>query len=176
MNARVNESLKKCGALAYGDFVLSSGKRSPYYIDIKKASTDPEVLAVIALEMSRTLSAEGVKFDKIAGVVLGSIPLAVALSLETKMPYVMVRKEKKYHGTGKLVEGALGKGERVLVVEDVITSAASVAEAITTLRNEGAVVEAVLAVVDRQEGGRERLEGMNVRLLSLLTARDLLGA
>jgi len=176
MNARVKESLRKCGALTYGDFVLSSGKRSPYYIDIKKASTDPEVLAVIAQEMSRTLSAEGVGFDRIAGVVLGSIPLAVALSLKTKVPYVMVRKEKKDHGTGKLVEGTLGKGERVLVVEDVITSAGSVADAVTILRNEGAVVETVLAVVDRQEGGRERLEGMSVRLLPLLTARDLLGA
>ena len=174
MNARVKESLKKCGALTYGDFLLSSGKRSSFYIDIKKASTDPEVLATIAQEMSSMLLAEGVRFDKIAGVVLGSIPLAVALSLETKVPQVMVRKEKKDHGTEKLVEGTLGKGERVLVVEDVITSAASVADAITTLCKEGAVVEVVLAVVDRQEGGRERLKDMNVRLLSLLTARDLL--
>jgi orotate phosphoribosyltransferase len=126
--------------------------------------------------MSGTLSKEGVKFDRIAGVLLGSIPLAVALSLETKIPFVMVRKEKKNHGTGKLVEGILVKGEKVLVVEDVITSAGSVSEAISTLRNEGVVVETVLAVVDRQEGGREKLEDMNVRLLSLLTARDLLGA
>ncbi|MGD0056834.1 MAG: orotate phosphoribosyltransferase [Methanomassiliicoccales archaeon] len=176
MNARVKESLKNGGALTYGDFVLSSGKRSPYYIDIKKASTDPAVLAVIAQEMSRMLSTAGVRFDKIAGVVLGSIPLAVALSLETKVPYVMVRREKRDHGTGKPIEGALDKEERVLVVEDVITSAGSVADSITILRNEGAVVETVLAVIDRQEGGMEKLKEMNVRLLSLLTARDLLGA
>ncbi len=175
MNAGVKEILKKCGALSYGDFVLSSGKRSPYYIDIKKATTDPGILAVIAEEMAGTLSSNNVKFDRIAGVVLGSVPLAVALSLETGIPYVMVRKEKRDHGTAKLVEGTFNKGERILVVEDVITSAGSVADAITTLRNDGAAVETVLVVVDRQEGGRERLEGMNVRLLSLLTAGDLLG-
>lgn len=174
MNARVKESLKKCGALTYGDFLLSSGKRSSFYIDIKKASTQPEVLAAIAQEMSKIISAKDLRFDRISGVVLGSIPLAVALSLETKVPFVMVRKEKKDHGTGRLVEGPLGGGEKILVVEDVITSAGSVADTITTLRNEGAVVETVLAVVDRQEGGGEKLTGMNVQLISLLTANDLL--
>ncbi len=174
MNSAVKESLRRCGALQYGDFVLASGRRSRYYIDIKKASTDPEVLSGIAKEMSSLLSTEGIEYDRIAGVVLGSIPLAVALSLETRRPFVMVRKAIKDYGTGRVVEGALAPGDKVLVVEDVVTSAGSAAEAVKALRAGGAVVETVLVVVDRQEGGTEALENVHVRLIALLTAKDLL--
>lgn len=174
MNNRIKQALVDCNALMYGDFTLASGKKSPYYIDIKKASTDPYVLEVIADEMARIVHYNGMKIDKIAGVVLGSIPLAVALSLRTKIPYIMVRKEKKDHGTGKLIEGSLQEGETVLMVEDVITSAGSVAEAIETVRSAGGKVNEVLCVVNRQEGGEERLKGMNVKLYSLVTAEGLL--
>jgi len=99
MNKRTKEALVRCSALMYGDFTLASGKKSEYYIDIKKASTDPYVLETIADEMAREVQMRGLEVDKIAGVVLGSIPLAVALSLRTKIPYIMVRREKKDHGT-----------------------------------------------------------------------------
>lgn len=171
---RLKEELKECGALIYGDFTLASGKRSKYYIDIKRASTDPHVLAEIAEEMAGVLLAKGIVVDRIAGVVLGSIPLAVALSLRTGTPFVMVRKERKDHGTGKLIEGVMSQNERVLVVEDVVTSAGSSAEAVDILRGAGARVEMVLTVIDRQEGGGERLADMGVELLSLLTAEDVL--
>lgn len=171
---RLKEALKECGALMYGDFTLASGKKSRYYIDIKRASTDPSVLAEITEEMNGLLMAKGIAVDRIAGVVLGSIPLAVALSLRTGTPYVMVRKERKDHGTGRLVEGTMSQNDRVLVVEDVVTSAGSSAEAVSILRDAGAKVSMVLAVIDRQEGGRERLAEMGVELLSLLTAEDVL--
>jgi orotate phosphoribosyltransferase len=165
-----------CGALLHGDFTLASGRESSYYIDIKKASTNPKVLALIAEELQRAIEVERIGFDRIGGVVLGSIPLAVALSLRTGVPFVMVRKEKKDHGTEGLVEGMLEEGDRVLVVEDVVTSAGSSAEAIATLRKAGAIVTDVLAVIDRQEGGRERLSGIGVGLHALLQAEDVLGS
>lgn len=174
MNARIKEALVRCNALMYGDFTLASGKKSPYYIDIKKASTDPYVLEVIADEMARELQLRGLNVDKIAGVVLGSIPLAVALSLRTKIPYIMVRREKKDHGTQKMIEGALEKGERVLMVEDVITSAGSVADAIGIVRAAGGTVTNVLCVVNRQEGGEKKLSDMDVKLSSLVTAEEIL--
>jgi orotate phosphoribosyltransferase len=157
----------------YGDFTLASGKKSKYYIDIKKASTNPEVLAIIADEMANLLKGKQ-RPDRIAGVVLGSVPLAVALSLRTGIPFVMVRKEKKDHGTSKLIEGSLEKGMRVLVVEDVVTSAGSAVYAIDTLRAEGAVVEDILAVVDREEGGKQALEAKDVKLAALVTATEVL--
>jgi len=170
----LKETLKECGALLYGDFTLASGKKSTYYIDIKKASTDPKVLAQIAEQMATRLNERGTRVDRIAGVVLGSIPLAVALSLKTGIPFVMVRKERKEHGTGKLIEGVLCRGEKVLVVEDVVTSAGSSSEAISILRGAGAEVTSVLTVIDRQEGGAERLREIGVELVSLLTAEDVL--
>lgn len=174
MNSRIKEALVRCNALMYGDFTLASGKKSPYYIDIKKASTDPYVLEVIADEMAREVQRRALKVDKIAGVVLGSIPLAVALSLRTKIPYIMVRKEKKDHGTQKMIEGALEAGEAVLMVEDVITSAGSVVDAIEIVRAAGGNVTNVLCVVNRQEGGEKRLNEMNVKLSSLVTAEEIL--
>lgn len=174
MNTKLKESLKVCHALQYGDFTLASGKHSKYYIDIKRASTDPAVLSEIVKAMKVEIRRRGMKIDAIAGVVLGSVPLAVALSLQTGIPYVMIRKEKKDHGTGKMIEGILEAGMRVLVVEDVVTSAGSSAEAIAILRNAGAKVETVLAVIDRQEGGAVRLAEIGVELIPLLTAKEVL--
>lgn len=129
---------------------------------------------MIAEEMSSLLTRKGMKVDRIAGVVLGSIPLAVALSLRTGIPFIMVRKEKKDHGTTKLIEGAYSRGEKVLVVEDVVTSAGSALYAIEVLRGEGLAVENVFSVVDREEGGRKKLEEVGVELSSLVTATDVL--
>ncbi len=170
----LKQALKDCGALQFGDFTLASGAKSKYYIDIKRASTDPKVLKLIAEGMAAKLKELGLKVDRIAGIVLGSVPLAAALSLETGIPYVMVRKEKKDHGTGKLIEGVLNSGEKVLVVEDVITSAGSSVKGIATLRAEGAVVENVFSVIDREAGGSDALAEIGVKLSPLVKASDLL--
>jgi orotate phosphoribosyltransferase len=174
VNKRTKEALVRCNALMYGDFTLASGKKSEYYIDIKKASTDPYVLETIADEMAREIQLRGLGVDKIAGVVLGSIPLAVALSLKTKIPYIMVRREKKDHGTQKMIEGSLAAGEKVLMVEDVVTSAGSVLEAIAIVRAAGGEVNEVLCVVNRQEGGEQKLNDIGVKLSALVTAEDIL--
>ena len=170
----LKQALKDCGALQFGDFTLASGAKSKYYIDIKRASTDPKVLKLIAEGMAAKLKELGLKVDRIAGIVLGSVPLAAALSLETGIPYVMVRKEKKDHGTGKLIEGVLNSGEKVLVVEDVITSAGSSVKGIATLRAEGAVVENVFSVIDREAGGSDALAEIGVKLSPLVKASELL--
>jgi orotate phosphoribosyltransferase len=171
----VKDALLNCGALMYGDFTLASGRKSGYYIDIKKATTDPSVLSIIADGMYSVLTKRNIKYDKIAGVVLGSVPLAVALSLKTGVPFLMVRKERKDHGTGKMIEGSIEVGDRVVVIEDVVTSARSAAEAVMLLRENGAVVDFVIAVVDREEGGRDFLSSINVELIPLLSSTDLLG-
>ena len=172
--SKMEDALTSCGALQFGDFTLASGAKSSYYIDIKKASTNPAVLKLIAELMAEEIRNTGLKVDRIAGVVLGSVPLAAALALETGIPYVMIRKEKKDHGTGKLIEGTLEIGDRVLVVEDVITSAGSSITAIETLRKEGAVVEDVFSVIDRESGGSDNLMQIGVTLHPLVKASELL--
>ena len=173
MSDELKKALVGCGAILYGDFTLASGKKSRYYIDIKKATTDPKVLGLVADLMAAEMGGEGVQ--RIAGVALGSVPLAVALSLRTGIPFVMVRKEKKDHGTSKLIEGELRPGENVLVVEDVITSAGSALYAVETLRQAGAVVSTVMSVVDREEGGKEVLKSVDIQLKALITAGNILG-
>ena len=171
--SELSEALKSCGALQFGEFTLASGAKSDYYIDIKKASTNPKVLRLIARLMAQKMRDEGIQADRIAGVVLGSVPLATALSLETGIPYVMIRKEKKDHGTGKLIEGDLNAGDRVLVVEDVITTAGSSIKAIGTLREAGAEVKYVISVIDREGGGAENLAEAGVDFRPLVKASEL---
>jgi orotate phosphoribosyltransferase len=166
-------ALEECGALRFGDFTLASGAKSDYYIDIKMASTDPKVLGLISRLMAERMRQEGIKPQVIAGVVLGSIPLVTALSLETGIPFVMIRKEKKEHGTSKLIEGVLPAGARTLVVEDVITSAGSALFAVDLLRQAGAEVDTVLSVIDRESGGPQALQAKDVRLVPLLRASQI---
>jgi len=164
-------ALRRCGGLKYGDFILASGKRSSYYFDIKAAVTRPDMLRVIA----RGMAPHAPGHARIAGVALGAVPIAVAVSLETDLPYIMVRKEVKEHGTQKPFEGELVKGEKVLFVEDVVTTGGTLVKAILELRERGAVIDRVVCVVDRQEGGQESLSSIGVSLYSLLAAKDLLG-
>ena len=167
----LKDSLIDCGAIKFGHFTLTSGKESNYYVDIKQASTNPKVLQEIAEEMAKL--AKDNEFELIAGMELGAVPLAVALALETKLPYVIIRKEKPTHGTGKQYVGNLKPGQRVLVVEDVATTGGSVVKALDVLRGEGLTIDKVLVVVDREEGAQEKLKDYDVELLPLVKASDL---
>lgn len=162
--------LKECGAIKFGRFVLTSGAISDYYIDIKKASTDPKILKLIAKHMSQYTT----DYDLLAGMELGAVPLVVALSLETQIPYVIIRKEKRDHGTGKQIEGGDIKGKNVLLIEDVTTSGGSVVKSIQILRENNAEVEKVLVVVDRESGAREILQKLEVEFIPLVTVSDIL--
>ena len=169
----ISKALEDCGALQFGEFTLASGAKSDYYINIKKASTNPKVLYLISQLMAEKMQTKNIRPDRIAGIVLGSIPLAAALSMATGIPYVMVRKEQKDHGTKDLIEGDLNPGDKVLVVEDVITTAGSSVKAIETLRENGAVINSIISVVDREGGGKENLAKIGVSLISLVTGSEI---
>jgi len=171
--SEISKALEECGALQFGEFTLASGAKSNYYINIKKASTNPRVLYLISQLMAERMQTENIRPDRIAGIVLGSIPLAAALSMATGIPFVMVRKEQKDHGTKELIEGDLEPGDKVLVVEDVITTAGSSVKAIAILRENGAVVNEIFSVVDREGGGKENLAKVGVSLLSLVKGSEL---
>ena len=170
--ARFVTALKGAGALQFGTFTLASGRSSPYYVDIKRAVTRPELLRTIADGMAPFAQ----DTDRIAGVELGAVPIAAAVSLASGKPYIMVRKASKEHGTKKEFEGELNRGDRVLFVEDVVTTGGTLRSAIDRLRAHGARVEDVVAVVDREEGGEKTLSEIGVRLHALLHATDLLAS
>jgi orotate phosphoribosyltransferase len=170
--ARFIASLKDAGALQFGTFTLASGRTSPYYVDIKRAVTRPDLLRTIADGMAPFAR----DADRIAGVELGAVPIAAAVSLASGKPYIMVRKASKEHGTKHEFEGDLTRGDRVLFVEDVVTTGGTLRSAIERLRGHGAVIEDCVCVVDREDGGKMLLAEISVRLHALLSAKDLLGA
>lgn len=162
--------LKECGAIQYGRFVLTSGAVSDYYIDIKKASSKPKILKELAKAMKEYIE----NYDYIAGMELGAVPLIVALSLESNIPFIIIRKEKKEHGTSKQIEGDDVKGKKVLLIEDVTTSGGSVVKSIKILRENNAFVDEVLVIVDRESGAEEKLHTMDVSFIPLLSVSDII--
>ena len=164
----LKQMLKDIKVVQTGDFILSSGKKSHYFVNIKRASTDPKILREIAKEM-----APHVDQAKIAGMALGAVPLAVAVALETDRPFVMVRKEQKDHGTRDLIEGEVNPGDKFIIVEDVATTGGSTMRVVTALREKGANVSKAVVVVDREEGATEMLKEHGIELVSIFKAKDL---
>lgn len=166
----LKDSLLSCGAVKFGDFTLASGAKSSYYVDIKKASGRPDVLRLIG-DAIRPLAGG---HTAIAGMELGAVPIAVAASLATGLPFLIVRKQAKAYGTGSRLEGDVPKGARVLVVEDVTTTGGSSAEAIQVLREAGYVVDTCVTVVDREQGATDKFAQMGVKLAPLVRVSELL--
>ncbi len=164
----LKQLLKELKVVQSGEFILTSGKKSNYFVNIKRASTNPQVLREIGKAI-----APHVDNAKIAGMALGAVPLAVAVALETNRPFVMVRKEAKDHGTRDLIEGEVIPGEKFIIVEDVATTGGSTMKVVTALREKGANVSKAVVVVDREEGAREMLQEHGIELISLFTAKDL---
>jgi len=162
-------ALKACGALQFGTFTLASGKTSSYYVDIKRAITRPDLLRTIAEAMAPFVRGA----SRIAGVELGAVPIAAAVSLASDTPYIIVRKAAKEHGTRHAFEGELNRGDLVLFVEDVVTTGGTLRGAIDRLREHGAVTENCVCVVDREEGGAILLAEVGVRLHALLRVSEL---
>lgn len=166
----LKQYLKECGAFKTGEFTLTSGKKSNFYVDIKQASTNPKILAEIAREMKSLIKDE----RRIAGMELGAVPLAVAVSLESGLPYVIIRKRERTHGTGKLIEGNMKAGERILLVEDVTTSGSSLVKAAEIVRQAKGVVDRALVVVDREEGASELLAENGILLVPLVRVSEMM--
>ncbi|MGQ3411082.1 orotate phosphoribosyltransferase [Natrinema sp. LN54] len=169
-NQALIDALRDADAVQFGEFELSHGGTSEYYVDKYLFETDPDCLEAISEAFADRLADD----DKLGGVALGGVPLAAATSVAAGVPYVIARKQRKEYGTGNLIEGRLEDGEAVVVVEDIVTTGTSLVEAVEALREAGATVERALVVVDREEGGRENVEDAGVEMESLVTASDLL--
>jgi len=156
-------------AFLRGDFVLSSGRRSSFYIDKYLFETDPQLLREIARLLAGILPAGT---TRLIGPALGGVPLATAVALETGLPFAIVRPGAKEYGTAKLIEGRVEAHDRTVVLEDVVTTGAQAVRAARAVESAGARVLAILAVIDRHEGGREGVEGAGFRFDALYDMAD----
>ncbi|NLW50085.1 MAG: orotate phosphoribosyltransferase [Candidatus Brocadiaceae bacterium] len=157
-------------ALLTGTFTLRSGRTSHYYFDKYRFETHPGLLRAVARELAAMLP-EGVQ--RLAGAELGGVPLATALALQTDLPFVIVRKASKGYGTDRRIEGPMEAGERVVLVEDVATTAGAALDAVEALRAAGAGEVSVLLVLDRQEGAAEAFAAAGVPCRALFTSESL---
>ena len=163
---------ERIAAVSYltGEFTLRSGKTSTFYWDKYRFETDPKLLDAITAEMEKLLPDT---FDKLAGLEMGGIPLATELSRKTGKRCLYVRKKAKEYGTCNLVEGGFKPGERVVVVEDVITTAGQVCISVKEMRALGLLVEHVVCAIDRQQGGGEKINEIGCSLAAAFTLSEL---
>jgi len=159
-----------------GDFVLRSGRRSRYYLDKYRFETRPDLLAALGERIARAVRELEPQADRLAAPALGAVALAAAGSLASGLPFVIVRKTAKEYGTSNRLEGVYERGERVCVIEDVVTSGGALLDSVAALRDAGLVVVTAICVVDREEGGVEALAAESVELHALLRAREIAGA
>jgi orotate phosphoribosyltransferase len=163
--------LKANHVIKFGKFTLSSGKESDYYVDMKKAITDPQILSQIAKIIASMINKD--EIDRVAGPALGAVPIATAVALNSGIPMLMIRKAQKDYGTSKLIEGELKVGDRVIVVEDVTTTGNSLLKAIKAVVDNGGTLERAFVVVDREEGAVEELKKEGMLLEPLVSISDV---
>lgn len=163
----------RAAAYLEGDFVLRSGRRSSFYLDKYRFETDPALLREIGGLLAERIAAVEPEAVRIAGPELGAVALAASAGMAADLPFLIVRREPKDYGTGNRLEGRWTEGERVVVVEDIVTSGGAALDAVRALRASGLSCDTVICVVDREEGGAEAMAEQDVRLERLLGADDL---
>ena len=159
-----------------GDFVLRSGRRSAYYLDKYRFETRPDLLRPLGEQIAAAIAEHAPETDLLAGPELGAVALAAAASLESGLPFLIVRKQTKEYGTGNRLEGVYEPGQTVCLIEDVVTSGGAAVQAIEALRQAELIVRTAVCIVDREEGGVDALARHAVRLWPIFRASEVLEA
>jgi orotate phosphoribosyltransferase len=165
-------SLYDIGAVKFGDFTLKSGEQSQIYIDLRVIVSYPDVLRAVSEAIWQQVNA--FEFDRICGVPYTALPIATCISLQQNIAMVMRRKEKKEHGTKRQIEGDFEVGQSCLIVEDIITSGASIIETADDLEIVGLKVRDIAVLINREAGGKENLHQHHYRLNAAFTLKEML--
>lgn len=167
--------LTKIDAIKFGLFKLSNGKISPYYVDLRVVPSFPDAFTDICDFYTQIITAEiGLKnFDRIAGVPVAGLPFATQIAYNLKKPFLYVLKDPKLHGRERRVEGILSSGDRVLIIDDLVTTGITLKNAVESVRAEGGIVTEVVTFLDREEGGKDILLKDNIKLHALLKISEI---
>ena len=174
MKTELCRILHKIGAFEFGTFRLTSGRISPYYIDLRIVPSFPDAFSKICdlhVQFIRT-ELGAATFERIAGIPLGGLPFGSLIAYNLKKPFLYARPRLKLHGRQRRIEGILMPGDRVLLIDDLITTGGSLRKAVAAVRAEGGVVQDAVVLLDREEGGKERLAADRVALHSLMKASE----
>ena len=173
--AEMAKILIKIDALKFGVFKLTSGKKSPYYIDLRIVPSFPDAFTEICNFYTQQITEQigTTKFDRIAGVPIAGIPFASQIAYNLKKPFLYVRKGIRRHGRKRRVEGILVSGDRVLIIDDLVTTGLNMRKAAEAIRAEGGVVTEAVAFLDREEGGQAKLAKDGIQLHSLMKISEV---
>lgn len=172
MNEKIAKALSDANVVKFGEFTLASGLVSPIYVDLRILPSYPDTMAVVTEELVKVV--KKLNPDVVAGAETAGIPLSTAISLKTKIPMIYVRKRPKSYGRQEQIEGVLEKDAKVILIDDMATNAYSKLKFVEGIKASGGVVEDVLIVLDREQGGVEALAKENIKLHSLITLKELL--
>lgn len=160
------------GCFQFGKFVLTSGKESPYYIDLRRTISHPSIFKEMISLYEEELGIVG-EYDVVVGIETGSIPIASVLSYRLGKPMIYVRKKRKEFGGGKLIEGVIMAGSKAVIIEDVVTTGGSIARAVEAVRESGSIVKHAIAFIDRLQGGKSRLGELGVELICITDVKKV---
>ena len=172
MKEKLIQSLVSIGAVKFGEFKLKSGILSPIYLDLRIIISYPDILKQIASTMMDL--SQDLEFDCIAGIPYTALPIATAFSLATGRPMIYSRKERKKYGTGQMIEGVWQRGDHVLIIDDLITNGDSKLETFEVFLEAGLQVKDVIVLIDREQGGKQRLHEAGYNLLSAISIYEIL--
>jgi uridine monophosphate synthetase len=160
----ISLNLIRNNALKIGDYILRSGKKSPYYVDLRQTISDPISMDWISNSLARIVINEigESKTDKILGVPTAGVPFATIISQKLAKPMLYYRRERKEHGVRKKIEGDMQRNERIVMVDDLITTGQSVIDAANAARDQGGVVHELVVLLDREQGGKENLRAQRI--------------
>jgi len=172
MNEKTAKALTDANVVKFGEFTLASGMKSPIYVDLRVLPSYPDSMATVTEELVKAV--KKLKPEVIAGAETAGIPLATAISLKTKLPMIYVRKRPKSYGTQEMIEGILKKDAKTILIDDMATNAFSKIRFVDGIKQAGGIVNDVLIVLDREQGGVEALAEKDIKLHSLITLKELL--
>ncbi|MFC1752877.1 orotate phosphoribosyltransferase [Thermoproteota archaeon] len=171
IHSELVSSVKKAAYLE-GEFITRAGKKTNYYIDKYLFETRPDILMPLAIELAKCFPSPET-YDRIAAPELGAVPLAAVVSLQVKKPFIIVKKAVKGYGTQKLIEGAFNPGERVVVLEDVLTTGGAVLRACDIIKENKLSIVKIIGVINREEGAFENIHAQGYEVDALISTTDL---
>jgi orotate phosphoribosyltransferase len=171
----ISKILNRIGAFNFGVFRLTSGKMSPYYIDLRIVPSFPDAFREVCSFYADFIKDNvGTKsFERVAGIPVAGIPFAALIAYDLKKPFLYIRKGVRRHGRERRIEGVIAPGDRILIVDDLITTGLSLQNAAKTIVAEGGVVTDAVVLLDRQEGGKERLAKRGIEVHAMLNITEI---